>query len=56
MVGSGLEKALIPPDATVVSVSIIFFNFQFFKIYFKLEVNCFTVLYWFLLHNNMNQP
>ena len=25
-------------------------------IYFKLEDNCFTILYWFLPYINMNQP
>ena len=29
---------------------------SFFLIYFYLEDNCFTVLYWFLPYINMNQP
>ena len=28
----------------------------FFSSYFKSEDNSFTVLYWFLLFNNVNQP
>ena len=28
----------------------------FFLIYFSLEDNCFTMLYWFLPNNNVNQP
>ena len=29
---------------------------QVIKIFFFLEYSCFTVLYWFLLYNNISQP
>ena len=37
---------------TVIAVS----HLIFFKIYFLLEDNCFTILCWFLPHINVNQP
>ena len=40
----------------IFNVFIKWIYFYLFKIYFKLEDNCFTVLCSFLPYNNMNQP
>ena len=48
-----------PSSLLFFEVEDIFFFFTFSPLllfYFYLEDNCFTVLYWFLLYNNLNQP